>query len=145
MQRRLMLLFSAMILAISVIGPKAHADDASDGDLLFGWSYPFNNSTYRVYSAYLARIKTITEIGNDYVEFDNEMLGLNEVTLYGDVDSGDVLIERLHLVCWRVTMVSDYLLLRRSWKADPVFDGVCYEYYYPFVSVNNGAEDISSH
>lgn len=129
------LILLVCLVCAAVLPPNTLAQ----GELYTGWYYPYNNSTQRTYTPYLARIKYIYETGNDVVEYDVYDNPIDSaVTLQGDVDEADIIIERLHPTCWRLIMTSDYTLLRKQWQASIDVDGVCYQQYLP--TVYNGTQ-----
>lgn len=127
MHKALTIIVLACVLCCSAI--KTQAQETVS--LSVRWVYPYNNSSYRLYTGHLATFVYIGEYGNDETEYDGSELQAFEVQLVGDVDYGDVVINRVHPTCWRVEMMSDYLLLKKTWRANPEFDGLCFEYYFP--------------
>lgn len=94
------------------------------------WSYPFNDSTYRVYRCVGCSFDSIAESGNEYPEFDNITDSvITDVTLSGDVDDGIITVVPVQS-CWQITMQTDYLLLKRTW-----FDKNCHRQYVPLVVI----------
>jgi hypothetical protein len=98
--------------------------------LILNWSYPYNDSTYRMYSTHLADIVYISELGKDGF---NDFEGSTElITLYGDADEADVHIKRLHPTCWTLTIETDYPLMDRV-ERDFL---PCYEQRLPLIGLN---------
>lgn len=122
-----------ILLCLAVCAVLPPNTQAQDDELWSTWSYPYNDSTQRTYTPHLARIKYIFELGNDAVEYDAyDNPTADTIVLNGDVDEGEIIIERLHPTCWYVKMTSDYSLLRKTWKAK-LEDGSCYELRLPMV------------
>lgn len=98
---------------------------------LTSWSYPFNSSTVRTYTADLALIAVIDEWGPDGGQtFDGEANPQDSVTLYGAADEGDIYLIPLHPTCWTVRITSDAPLL--NWTRRSVLP--CRRTYVPMVT-----------
>ena len=88
---------------------------------MLSWSYPYNDSTERTYTAEGAHFESILEDGldgfHDYIDTDVQA---QRVTLRGNAHNADLTIVPHHPTCWRVTMRSDYPLLKKTWASrDP--------------------------
>src|SRR5262245_16522312 len=82
----------------------ALATPAYAGEEWLNWSYPYNESMTRVYTAHLATIVAITETGDGELnEFDNPA-GAHQVVMTGRGHDGTIAIVPEHPTCWRVEM-----------------------------------------
>ena len=104
-----------------------HTNAPQRSETLVQWSYPYNNATYRTYTAYNAKIKYISESGdNGFIEFDGTDGPLDEVTLYGRAFDGQITLEPTVSNCWRLAIHTDYSTL--NWVKQSA--APCYRVYF---------------
>jgi hypothetical protein len=127
----MMRVLSLLLVLIAVALP---LEPPPEQRTLLHWSYPYNDSTYRIYTAHEARIEAISELGRDgFQEFDGpEPKAV--VVLAGDADEGDILLRTDHPTCWSVEIRSDYILLNWTRRSH----APCYRAYLPIVRRDDG-------